>query len=99
MTITFGPKKSAKELEALQKTGQAYCDRVSLYRYAVKDKFEVCETVQIITGLASSLTATNACDLKRLRPSACTIHCYLSKRLLFREHPEHITFYKKICDY
>ena len=59
MTITFAPKLLATTPAALQK---AQCDRVSSFRYnavfsAVKDKFQESETIQIITGWDSSVTA------------------------------------------
>ena len=63
-TITFVPKMLSSVQAALQKTGPAQCDRVSLYRYNavlsdVKDQFQESEAIQIITGLDSSVTAAN----------------------------------------
>ena len=50
MTITFAPKIFATAQAALEKTGQAQCDRVCLYHYnavlsGVKDKFQENETI------------------------------------------------------
>ena len=58
----FALKKLAIGQAALQKIRRAHCDRLSLYRYCavvpdVKDEFQESQTIQIITGLDSSVTA------------------------------------------
>ena len=64
MTITFALIKLATAQAALQRTGRAQCDRVSLHRRNAilsdfKDIFQENTTVQITAGLNSSVTAAN----------------------------------------